>query len=240
MWSAVCQSVKKTLDLFLPPICLNCSKNLDHSNGLYFCRECTDSIEPLPVGHCRCCAHPFASAESVHLCGNCLKNPPSFSKVYAACRYRGSIKTAIQSLKYRNQLVLAAPLSILLSKVIGEAKDDFRPDCIIPVPLHRKRLRQRTYNQAVELSRTGSRRHGLPLDVSTLQRSRWTEPQKGLSADERRKNLRDAFMVSAPVPGKKILLVDDVITTGETIRACSKVLISAGAEEVRAAAVGRA
>lgn len=240
MLDAICCAAAAAINILVPPICLNCNSGLENVNELQLCNQCMNSIQPLPAGQCRCCAQPFVSKISVHTCGKCLHNPPCFTMTYAARRYRGSIKTAIQNLKYRSQLPLAKPLGTILCNVLGEDIIAYNPDCIIPVPLHKKRLRQRGYNQALEISRVISRRYELPLNIKTLQRCRWTQPQQGLSAKERRKNLRDAFTVTMSEPVRRVLLVDDVMTTGETMRACASTLISAGAEEVRAAAVGRA
>ncbi len=239
MWDTFRRSLKTTAELLFPQVCLHCGKGLN-TDGLHLCKECISSIRPLSPGHCICCAHPFTSETSLHHCSSCLRDPPCFTKVYAAGLYEGTIKEAIQGLKYRNQLYLAKPLGQLLEEKIDNNCDDFEPDIIIPVPLHIKRLRQRNYNQALELARPLSKRTGLPVDISTLIRHRPTIPQQGLSARERKRNLRNAFSVSSAIPGQNILLIDDVITTGETVRACAKTLIDAGASEVRIAAVGRA
>jgi ComF family protein len=154
--------------------------------------------------------------------------------------YQGSIKDAVHHLKYRNQLTLAKPLGQLLGKVIASTDNGFVPDHIIPVPLHPDRLRERGYNQALEVARPIARQLGIPIDTTLLQRSRKTQQQQGLSAAERKRNLRNAFTLAARVSKLKILLIDDVMTTGETVRECSRTLLTGGVEEVQVAVVCRA
>ena len=160
--------------------------------------------------------------------------------VHAAGLYQGNIKDAVHQLKYRNQLTLAKPLGQLLGNIVAAAGAGFAADCIVPVPLHPHRLRQRGYNQALELARPISRELNVPLDTTLLQRCRKTLQQQGLSATERRSNLRNAFTLTSKTPAIKVLLVDDVMTTGETVRECCRVLVAGGVKEVQVAIIGRA
>ena len=241
MWQDFCKSLKACVDLFLPPACLLCGQRLHNSaKGPDFCEICMAGVTPLGPAHCCLCAQPFLDATSSHLCGSCLKRPPGFTSVYAAGRYHGSIKDAVHRLKHGNQLVLARPLGLLLSEVVANSACDCRFDCIVPVPLHRQRLRARGYNQAVEISRPLSRQLRLPIQTGLLQRSRQTPPQQGLSADQRSRNLRHAFTLAGEVTGARVLLVDDIMTTGETVRECCRILLQGDAEEIQVAVVGRA
>ncbi len=241
MWGWLYEDLKASLDWLLPPACLLCGQQLTVMDRQFeLCSYCMASIRPLCPAHCSCCAHPFPDATSSHLCSKCLRHPPYFAEVYVGGSYQGSLKEAIHGLKYRNQLVLAKPLGELLCKSVMPALKSSRPDVIIPVPLHPRRLRQRSFNQALEIARPLARKTGIPVDHSLLQRHRPTLAQQGLSAEERRKNLRNAFTVSKNLKAANILLVDDVMTTGETVRACAQVLTRAGAKEVRVAVAGRA
>ena len=241
MWQKFCKSLKASVDLFLPPACLLCGQRLDDSaKGPDFCETCMAGVTPLGPAHCCLCAQPFANATSSHLCGSCLKRPPGFTMVHAAGRYHGSIKDAVHRLKHCNQLVLAKPLGLILGEVIADAAHACRFDTIVPVPLHRQRLRARGYNQAVEIARPLSRQLGLPIEAGLLQRSRRTPPQQGLAADQRRRNLRHAFALAGQVTGARVLLVDDIMTTGETVRECCRVLAQGGTEDIQVAVVGRA
>ncbi len=241
MWGCLYEDLKASLDWLLPPACLLCGQQLTVMDRQFeLCSSCMASIKPLCTAHCSCCAHPFPDATSSHLCSKCLRQPPFFSKVYVGGSYQGSLKEAIHRLKYRSQLVLAKPLGELLCMSIIPSLKSFRPDVIIPVPLHPKRLRQRSFNQALEIARPIAKQTGIPVNHSLLQRQRPTLAQQGLSAADRRKNLRNAFMISGDIKTASILLVDDVMTTGETAHACAQVLTRAGAREVRVAVAGRA
>jgi len=239
MWCRLARDLKASLDLLLPPACLLCGHPLQTGRRTAFCDPCLAGMTPLGTAHCRRCAQPFPDAASCHVCGTCLKRPPGFSRVHAAGIYQGSIKEALQRLKYRNQLILAKPLGRLLGKTLADSFVAW-PDCIIPVPLHPRRLRQRGYNQAHELARPLSRDFGCPIEAGLLQRHRRTPPQQGLSAMDRGRNLRNAFELSSPIGSARVLLVDDIMTTGETVRECCRTLLRGGAAEIQVAVVGRA
>jgi ComF family protein len=240
MWTSLRRALAASINLLLPPACLLCGQSLptDHSKQS-FCRDCLTSITTLSPAHCLCCAQPFPDSTSIHLCGNCLKRPPAFSIVHAAGLYQGCIKDAVHRLKYRNQVTLARPLGQLLGKIV-EAAGDFVPDCIVPVPLHPDRLRQRGYNQALEVARPIAQQLNVPINTGLLQRIRKTPPQQGLTAIERKNNLRNAFNLTTTPSAQRILLVDDVMTTGETVRECCRTLLVGGVREVQVAVVGRA
>ncbi|MBE0575968.1 MAG: ComF family protein [Desulfuromonadales bacterium] len=241
MWTRFRLALTASIDLLLPPACLLCGGLLPTGHDAQtFCRDCLATMRPLTSAHCRCCAQPFPDTTSNHLCGICLQRPPPFSIVHAAGIYQGKLKEAIHKLKYRNRLALAKPLGQLLGKSIVAAGNGFAPDRIIPVPLHPRRLRQRGYNQALEVARPIAQQSGLLLDTTLLQRTRNTPQQQGLSATERRSNLRNAFTLTSRAPALRILLIDDVMTTGETVRECSRTLLAGGIDEVQVAVVGRA
>jgi len=241
VWTRFRRELAACFDLLLPPACLLCRQLLTTDFDVQsICRACLADMPPLSAAHCSCCAQPFPSATSNHLCSACLKRSPSFSMVHAAGLYQGNIKDAVHQLKYRNQLTLAEPLGQLLSKIVVGSGVGFAADCIVPVPLHPHRLRQRGYNQALELARPISRELNVPLDTTLLQRCRKTLQQQGLSATERRSNLRNAFTLASQPSALRVLLIDDVMTTGETVRECCRVLAAGGVKEVQVAVIGRA
>lgn len=241
MWARFRQDLAACIDLLLPPACILCGQLLPTGrNAQSFCQDCLANMPALGAARCTCCAQPFPNASSNHLCGTCLKRPPAFAMVHAAGLYQNSIKDAVQRLKYRNQLTLAKPLGNLLGKTVKAAASNFAPDCIIPVPLHPDRLRQRGYNQALEVARPIALLMDAPLNLSLLQRRRKTHQQQGLTAAERRRNLQNAFILASAAPPLKVLLIDDVMTTGETVRECSRTLLAGGITEVQVAVVGRA
>ncbi|MDG5469702.1 ComF family protein [Deltaproteobacteria bacterium IMCC39524] len=241
MWVNLRRALSAGIDLFLPPACLLCGQLLPPGfDPQEFCAECQASMPPLGRSHCSCCSQPFPASSSQHLCATCLQRPAAFSTVHAACSYQERVKDAIHQLKYRNQVNLAEPLGKLLGKSLEVAEVGFKPECIIPVPLHPGRLKKRGYNQALEISRPLARKMQVPIDTTLLQRTLKTPPQQGLTAAERRSNLRNAFIVTTTPSARNILLVDDVMTTGETVRECSRVLMKNNIAEVQVAVIGRA
>ncbi len=163
--------------------------------------------------------------------------PPSYVKVYAVGVYEQSLRQAIQRFKFNGGIGLDRSLGRLLEQTIDA---DLSIDLVIPIPLHRKRLQQRSYNQALLLAREFAGIRTLTVVNDLLLKIRETESQLGLSAKERMKNLQGAFALQRKVSGKKILLVDDVMTTGATVETCSRVLLEGGAAEIRVAVIGRA
>lgn len=188
------------------------------------------------------CGIPFTGAGNDHVCGSCSKSPPRFDAARAALAYEGASRDLIHAFKYRNKTHLRRPLALLTIEILSEFIQSRRPDLIMPVPLHRKKLSSRGFNQAVLLGEILSHRLKIPLDRWNLRRIRWTEPQVNLAADDRRANVKGAFSVheSAQVNGRRILLVDDVLTTGSTVEECGKVLKAGGAVDVTVITVARA
>lgn len=183
---------------------------------------------------CSGCGKVFEShARGDHYCAVCLKNNWNFSKASAFFLYADTITNLIHSLKYRGETTSLATLTNIVRK-------NFHPplfagtEIIIPVPLHAKRLRERGFNQSVLIARSLFSYENKRIDTSILQRHRWTKPQAGHDGKARRKNLRNAFSVTNPerIKGKKIVLIDDVFTTGTTVNECAGVLLKAGAAEV--------
>jgi ComF family protein len=241
VWTRVFRALAAGIDLLLPPACLLCGQQLPPmTNPLFLCRDCLACMPPLGPAHCPCCARPYPSSSANHLCGVCLRQSQFFTTVHAAGLYLGTAREAVHRLKFRDQLALASPLGQLLGQAVTRNGSGFRPHRIVPVPLHPRRLRQRGFNQALEIARPLSRRMGVSLDTRLLIRTRPTPPQQELPATARRSNLRNAFDLTAKPAKLRILLVDDVMTTGETVRECSRVLLAGGASEVQVAVFARA
>jgi ComF family protein len=169
---------------------------------------------------------PFSSEYS-DICWQCLKKAPPFSKVINYGLYEGALAEAINQLKFHGVKRLSKPLGILLQSLDLPAMDG-----IVPVPLSIKKLRERGFNQSLLIARTVSKEIKVPLLIDILLKKKDTPPQIGLSAKERLLNLKNAFEVKGDVDGLRLLLVDDVMTTGATVTECSKVLMKAGAKEV--------
>lgn len=190
---------------------------------------------------CPKCGIPFSGAGEDHLCGSCLSFPPAFDRGRGAFLYEGAIRDLIHAFKYNQKIHLRYPLAMLTLQGISDFQKENELDIIIPVPLHRKRLRQRGFNQAVLLGQIMSRVLSLPMLPDAMTRVRYTEPQVELSSSERRLNVKGAFSVKdgSSVAGKRILLLDDVMTTGSTMDECSRELKKAGAANVTAITIAR-
>lgn len=224
------------LDWFFPARCLACRKF--HKHGL--CPTCRSQWPALEPPYCPGCSFPFVSREGdSHLCGQCLSEERRCRRVSAAGLYRGLLHDLIVRLKYRKEERLAGFLGDRMAERILEGGPY---DLILPIPLHIKRLRERGFNQSLLLARQVGRRTGVPVDPFLLEKGRPTPPQAELKVDERRKNLKGAFELRDPekVKNKKILIVDDVYTTGATVETAARLLLKAGAEEVEALVLARA
>ena len=234
--------VQACIDLLLPAACPWCGRLLSADRTpADICPSCQQGMQSLPPSHCPCCAQPHATrTDTPHYCENCLRHPPHFSKVYAVGRHAGTLKEAIHRFKYRDNPGLNVSLGQLMIAVLTSNLGQFQPDMVIPVPLHPHRLRQRGYQQALELARPIAKYLQTPLEAHLLQRIKTTPPQQGQNAADRQRNLRKAFVAGRVLAGEQILLIDDVMTTAATARECAKTLTENGAGEIHVAVLGRA
>ncbi|MDO3378597.1 ComF family protein [Geoalkalibacter halelectricus] len=226
--------------LFLPPCCPLCDQPLGAKDQDGFCAVCRDAFRLLASPCCPRCSLPYAAADgSDHLCENCTRQEPPFVWAAAAAHYEGALRDAVQLFKFGRRLDLDRPLAALLLAATGERIRAFAPDLIVAVPLHAQRLRQRGYNQAQLLARILAKDLRLAAPARLLRRVRPTALQQGLPRQERHRNLRRAFHAQGAVAGRRVLLVDDVLTTGATLSACSQALLDGGAAAVAAVALAR-
>lgn len=170
-------------------------------------------------------------------CARCQQRPPPWRRCVAAYPYEWPLDAALKALKFSSRLVFAAAFGELLAPVL--AREFPEADALCPVPLHRFRHACRGFNQAVEICRTLRAASGLPM-LSCARRVRATAPQSGLGRKARARNLGGAFALSGPLPSARPLIVDDVMTTGETCRQLAAVLLAGGATEVNVLVVARA
>ena len=216
-------------DLFYPQWCVACQRR----SSDVLCRVCFDALPLIFPPACGRCGLPTAFETPV--CEACKNVDFAFASACAPLRYEGVGKALVHALKYRayTRIVerVAGPL------ILGAARRGGPFDAVVPVPLHRSRRRERGFNQAELLARAVAGRISAPLS-DTLQAVRSTRDQVKLSAAERRTNVADAFSATDRVRGR-VLLVDDVCTTGATTSACALALVRAGAEEVRAVTLCR-
>ena len=228
----------RVLDFFLPRLCLFCGGVVAEDAAAAVCPDCEATIEWVESPVCNCCGLIFPTREGEdRLCGSCRTEPPPFARARAAAVYEGPVAQAVTRFKFGRQLAyLPVMQHWLQAQQCGELAAD--ADLLIPVPLHPKRIKSRGFNQALLLARAFP---GAEVGLETLARVRYTAPQVGLNPKERRDNVHRAFAVPRPeeVKGKKVLLVDDLYTTGATVKECARVLKRAGAKRVEVLTVAR-
>ena len=228
------------IDCFLPVNCAFCNTPLASSAQPAICSTCQRTLAENRPASCPRCALPYLDyGGSDHLCGDCQRQPPHYRTVCALGVYEGPLRQAIHRFKYQKDFTLATPLGHLLAAAVRQ-RGLLHADLILPVPLHPSRLRQRTFNQSLLLARILGKRSSTPVAGNLLRRLRPTPSQQGLSLEDRRHNLHQAFALHAPLNGESVLLVDDVMTSGATIAACTKALLKNGAQTVDVAILARA
>ncbi|MCE5312632.1 MAG: ComF family protein [Nitrospiraceae bacterium] len=223
----------KMFNLFFPSKCPVCEADSDNRATNPICSSCWVQIKKFNGPRCQICGLPVVS-EFASLCAACIEERPHFEKIHYYASYTGVIKEAIHLMKFSGIRRLAKPLAKLLGDIQLSVCD-----VVIPVPLHRTKLIAREFNQTAALAKHISKNTGARLLTSALIKTKLTQPQTSLSGVDRRKNLKKAFAVCEDISGLKILLVDDVITTGATVAECARVLKKAGAAEVHVAALAR-
>lgn len=224
-------SIRSKIRQLLPAQpCLLCGQ-ISHAG--HWCPACHASLPYLNGPHCPVCALPNSMGD---ICGRCLQHPPAFVRTSAAFAYRFPIDRLIQAMKYADQLVLTHALGALLAQRIAP---ESLPDCIIPMPLHPLKLRERGYNQALLLAQAVARVHRCRLLPTAVRRIRDTPAQSSLHGRERENNMKDAFAGAMDLRGLRVALVDDVMTTGASLNALARAVREAGAVSVDAWVVAR-
>jgi ComF family protein len=217
--------------LLLPLRCLVCGEA--GAGGHDLCTSCQRAL-PWNQSACARCGLPMPTP--VAACGRCLNKPPPLDSVHAAFRYGFPVDGLLPRFKFHHDLAAGRELAEAMQVTLAEAMsvDSNRPQALIAVPLHRSRLRQRGYNQALELARPLARKFAIPLLHDGLRRIRDIAPQSGLGALARRRNPRGAFAIGSNALPAHVALVDDVMTTGATLYECARVLRRAGVGRVDA------
>lgn len=234
--------VNSLVDLLFPPRCANCRRT-----GAWLCSECRAEIVRLAPPWCAKCGQllepqvsipsRFATGTGAATCADCRAQPLQIDGLRAAAHFQGPLREAIHRLKYNHCTALAPTLAGLLVDFLRAYP--IPADVIVPVPLHPKRERSRGYNQAVLLAQELAVSQKLPMWYNVVERVRATTPQVKLDAAARRQNMRDAFTATTQVAGVRVLLIDDVCTTGATMEACSIALMRRGAKSVWGLALAR-
>lgn len=236
---------QQLLDLVFPPRCVLCQRS-----GAWLCAQCLEGLPRLPTGVCVLCGKPGASG----VCADCRQTPLAIDGIRSVLRFEDSARQIIHRFKYGNRPVLAKPLAGLMAEYWRA--QPLPADVIVPVPLHVARQRERGYNQAHLLASALGNCVGLPVLAGALQRVRPTAAQVGLNMAERRANVCEAFASPGTatahgasiirgnpvcaIRGQRVLVVDDVCTTGATLEACSLALRAAGASSVWGFTLARA
>lgn len=230
---------QKTLDVLFPPRCMACEHAVDGRDA--FCLPCWEKVRFLGNAVCGCCGLPLEGGDGEALCYACIHTPKPYDKARAVVAYEGTVRKVIHHFKFRDRTHLAPVLARWMERagknLLSEA------DVIVPVPLHPLRMMARKYNQALLLAKHLSTISGITLMPRLLQRKKRTKRQAGLGVAQRQANVEGAFSVRSlcqnALQGKTVLLVDDVMTTGATLEACSRALLKAGAGKVHVLTLAR-
>ena len=227
--SPLARAIRVVLDFALPPRCAGCGEVIDEIDG--FCPECWLALDWIGSGGCDQCGRPLEATDAV-ACGACAAQPPPFERMRAAVAYGPLSRLIALKLKYGRKVALARTMArfmapLRLERGAGEA-------IVVPVPLHRRRLWWRGFNQSGLVARHLGRAWDLPVDQHLLRRTRPTPPLKGMNPSERRRAVGGAFAIAdgRRIDGRTVILIDDVLTSGSTAAACAAVLRKAGAGRI--------
>lgn len=219
-----------------PARCILCGGGGD--DGIDLCRECAADL-PRNEPACSVCAEPLAATDAVsRVCGECLRDPPAFAAGFVPFRYAYPLDHLVRGLKFRGELACGRALGHVFSRWVL-ARGEPLPETIVPVPLAARRYRQRGYNQATELALAIRAVTGVDVTTDVVIRQRETAEQAGLDRGARRQNVKGAFTAIAPLRARRVAILDDVVTTGSTVRELARVLGQAGAEQIVVWAIAR-
>ena len=229
--------IRRLISTFYPPRCILCGS--PGFSDMDICEVCYHDL-PWIGSACTQCAIPLAKHSGDHLkCGLCLKKPPAFDRSLSLFSYEKEAVTLIHQLKFNEKLPVSRLLGGMLADVVQRSGIEL-PDCILPVPLYKKRLKQRGFNQSTELARPVANAFSIPLDLQSVNRVRDTQSQTGLDKKQRRKNIRAAFEIVEPLHVKHVAIVDDVVTTTSTVNELARILRRAGVRRVDVWSIARA
>jgi len=221
------------LDVLFPPRCAVCNVHQTRCGEMSICKGCRESIREVEEPVCSTCGMElYAQGAANPICGECLKNNPPFEFARSLFYYNDEIRTLLSNLKYKQDTSVLSAIGELVRECDLSAYEIC--DYIIPVPLHKKRLQKRGFNQALLLAKVCFGSSDPRIKTTVLRRTRNTVPQVSLGGKERRRSLKNAFSVTAGIDlsGTTVCLVDDVYTTGTTVSECCRGLLSSGAVKV--------
>lgn len=238
--AAARRAASTVVDLLLPPRCPGCGMIVAGQDR--FCVDCWAGLDFIVPPSCARCDLPLLQeAGPEATCGACMADPPPFERAWAPLAYGEKARALVMRLKYGRRIGAARLMADLMATRLG-GREGAEP-LLVPVPLHRWRIWSRGFNQSALIAAHLGRRFGWQVDVDALQRIRRTDPLRGLGRTARVKEVRGAFAVPAAarerIAGRTVLLIDDVFTSGATVRACAKALLRGGAAAVEVAAFAR-
>jgi ComF family protein len=240
---------QKILSSLFPSRCILCRKTVDRQQinpDIEICIKCESKL-PINTRYCQRCALPLpddlaGDNFSTNICGCCIKKSPAFDYSYSLFRYETESITLVHQLKFGGKISYARSISELLSEKLQLEvnKTSNKPDCLLPVPLHNSRLRQRGFNQSIEICHVIAKKLNIPIECKAMIRVKQTTAQTGLDAKQRQKNIKGAFELSGKINYKHILIVDDVVTTGSTVNELAILLKKNGVQQVGVLSIARA
>lgn len=230
----------KFIHWILPRICLCCGLDSEEVH-LDLCASCKDNL-PWINNRCYACCLELTNTSEAILCDHCRNNPPLFNRIYALFAYQPPITRLVTQLKFSKKLSVGLLMANLLAEAITTRwyKGQLLPQIIIPVPLHKLRQRDRGYNQAVEICRPLAKILDIPFGQHICQRVKYTQQQSRLNKQQRNVNLINAFTAEVAAHYKHVVIVDDVVTSGSTVRAMCLALLAAGVETIDVWCIARA
>lgn len=225
--------INSAINKLLPHTCILCNKLTQQTIDL--CQACENELPRIELA-CLRCGVPIATPTicvDKKLCGQCIQHPPPYNTTFALYHYEEPIDKLITGIKFSGKLVYAKVLGELFAKnILLSLTEDNKPDYLIPMPLHQKRLCERGFNQALELARPIAKYLQIPIDFQSCIRSRNTIAQTLIPAETRYNNIKNAFSISKKFFARHVAILDDVVTTGNTVTELSKVLKQQGIENI--------
>lgn len=221
--------LKRVLDVLYPPRCPVCGGILADSRWMV-CPECKGVFHPVTEHYCMKCGRPVKEQEEY--CKDCQGKVREFRRGRSVFLYNAQMKKSLMRYKYHGSREYGRYYAWQIYRYMGREIRNWNPDLIVPVPLHRRKRKLRGFNQSAELAVQAGKLLGIPVAEDVVIKKKETKAQKKLSADERKRNLKDAFEVQCALNGLKVLIVDDVYTTGSTVEALAAAMKEKGAAEV--------
>lgn len=222
---------EKIISILYPRRCPVCD-NIVYPKGQKICTDCSSKIPFITGPRCMKCSKPVSN-EVIEYCYDCSKNKHLYESGISLIEHKGAVRKSIYSIKYKNRREYIDYYTEEIVKRFGNDIEKWNPDALIPVPMFKKKENKRGFNQADEIAKRIGRLTGIKVLDGVIKRVVNTKPQKDLSDTDRRKNLENAFIISENIVKlDKVILIDDIYTTGSTIDSCTEVLLNAGVKKV--------